>query len=154
MPSKRSKCSHSSELELKVANDIRVAGLCFTLDDIASSLSGLQTTDKQANDLSTLVTGCRGVLEDAERYIRKNESLGIESPTVSSKTRKAWRKLKWDPATVNELRDRMVATATYLNTFNASLARYVLIAKLFDFEIVDVEYESQLTPTQSSITSH
>ena len=154
MPSKQSKRSRSSELELKLANDIRVAGLCLTLDDIANSLSTLQTTDKQANDLSTLISGCRSVLYDTDQYIQKNESLGTESTTVSSKTRKVWKKLRWDPTTVNELRDRMVANATYLNAFNASLAKYVLIARLLQSKIVEVEYEFQLTLTQSSITSH
>ena len=82
-------------------------------------------TDKQANDLPILVKGCRDVLNDTEQYLRKNESLGTESSGLGSKTKTAWRKLKWDPATVNQLRDRMVANATYLNAFNTSLARSV-----------------------------
>ena len=41
----------------------------------------------------------------------------------------------------------MVAYATYLNAFNASLARYVWSAKLFESEIVDGEFEYQLIVT-------
>lgn len=82
-------------------------------------------TDKQARDLPVLVKGCRDVLNDTDQYIRKNESLGAESSSLGSKTQKAWRRLKWDPATVNELRNRMVANTLHLNTFTNSLARSV-----------------------------
>lgn len=99
-----------------------VFGLHRVLDDIANNLSGTQLTDKQANDLLVLIEGCRGVLDDTEKLIRKNESLGTESSGVSSRTQKALRKLKWDSATVNELRDRMISSTTFLNAFNTSLA--------------------------------
>ena len=74
--------------------------------------------------------GCRSVLNDIDKLIRKNESLGAESPGLGSKTHKAWKKLKWDSATVHELRDRMVSNATYLTAFNISLARSVSLAKI------------------------
>ncbi|KAF6219464.1 hypothetical protein HO133_003931 [Letharia lupina] len=99
-----------------------VFGLHRVLDDIANNLSGIQLTDKQADDLPVLIEGCRGVLHDTEKLIRKNESLGTESSGVSSRTQKALRKLKWDSATVNELRDRMISSTTFLNAFNTSLA--------------------------------
>ena len=67
--------------------------------------------------------GCRDVLNDTERYIQKNECLGSESSGLGSKAQKAWKKLKWDSNTVNELRDRMVSSTTYLNAFNTNLAR-------------------------------
>ena len=73
--------------------------------------------------------GCRSVLNDIDKLIRKNESLGAESAGLGSKTHKAWKKLKWDSATVNELRDRMVSNATYLTAFNTNLARSVSLAK-------------------------
>ena len=82
-------------------------------------------TDKQAKDLPILVKGCRDVLEDAEKYIRKNEILGTDSSGLGSRTQKAWRKLKWEPPIINQLRDRMVANTTYLNAFNNNLARSV-----------------------------
>lgn len=103
----------------------RVANLCLVLDDIKNNLSGHQLLEKQAEDLLRLTKGCRSVLDETEKLIRKNESLGAESPGLGSKTNKAWKKLKWDSAAVNELRDRMVSNATYLTAFNISLARSV-----------------------------
>ena len=67
--------------------------------------------------------GCRNVLEDTEKLIRKNEALGTESSGLGSKTHKALKKLKWDSATVKDLRDRMVSSTSVLNAFNISLAR-------------------------------
>lgn len=107
----------------------RVANLCLVLDDMKNNLSGHQITEKQAEDLSRLTKGCRSVLDDTEKLIRKNESLGAESSGLGTKTHKAWKKLNWDSATVTELRDRMVSNATYLNTFNISLARSVSPSK-------------------------
>ena len=88
-------------------------------------MSELQATDKQVKDLSQSLDGCRDILDDVENYIQKNEILGTESAGLGFKTQRVWRKLKWDSATVNELRDRMVANATYLIAFNTSLARSV-----------------------------
>ena len=106
----------------------RVANLCLVLDEIQNNISSLRITDKQAEDLSKLVLGCRSVLDDTERLLQKNEDLGAEPSGLGSKTQKAWKKLKWDSATVNGLRDRMVSSTTYLNTFSMSLARSVLFA--------------------------
>ena len=71
--------------------------------------------------------GCRRVLDDTDLYIQKSKSLSTESSGLGPKTQKAWRRLNWDPVTVNQLRDRMVANTTYLNAFNTSLARSVIL---------------------------
>lgn len=102
-----------------------VAGLYVLLDDITKNITGLQATDKQAEALCELLKSCRSVLHDTEKLIRKNERLGTESSGLGSKTQKAWRKLKWDSAAVGELRDRMLSSTTFLNTFNNSIARSV-----------------------------
>ena len=82
-------------------------------------------TDKQAKDLLILVKGCHEVLDDAERYILKNEVLCTDPSSLGSKTQKAWRKLNWHPTVINQLRDRMIANTSYLNAFNNNLARSV-----------------------------
>ena len=79
--------------------------------------------DKQAKDLPILLKGCRDVLDDAEKYIRKNEVLATDSSGLGTKTQKAWRRLQWDPTVINQLRDRMIANASYLNAFNNNIAR-------------------------------
>ena len=113
------------QLKSELMDSCRVAGLYLTLDDIAQSLSGVEVTEKQAKDLPILLKGCRDVLDDAEKYIQKNESLGTDPSGLDFRTQKAWRKLKWDPTIVNVLRDRMIANTSYLNAFNNNLARSV-----------------------------
>ena len=100
-----------------------VFSLYRLLDDVTNNLSGFQITDEQRDDLSKLVEGCRVVLDDTEKLIQKNEILDTKSSGISSK--KVLRKFKWDSTTVNELRDRMVSSTTFLNSFNTSLARSV-----------------------------
>ena len=125
IPFIQSKPSYCHLLKSELMHWFRVAGLYLTLDDIAQSLSGVEVTDKQAKELPILLKGCRDVLEDAEKYVRKNESLGTDPSGLGSRTEKAWRKLKWDPTIINLLRNRMIANTSYLNTFNSNLARSV-----------------------------
>ena len=108
---------------IAVLINFSVFGLHRVLDDVANNLSGLQITDKQRNSLSRLVEGCRSVLNDTEKLIQKNEILDTKSSGISPK--KVLRKLKWDSTTVNELRDRIISSTTFLNAFNTSLARSV-----------------------------
>ena len=100
-----------------------VFGLHRVLDDVANNLSGLQITDEQRDNLSKLVEGCLSILNDTEKLIQKNEILDIKSSGISSK--KVLKKLKWDSTTVNELRDRMISSTTFLSAFNTGLARSV-----------------------------
>ena len=100
-----------------------VFGLHRLLDDVANNLSGLQITDEQRDSLSKLVEGCRIVLDDTEKLIRKNEILDTKSSGISS--RKVLKKLKWDSTTVNELRNRVISSTAILNGFNTSLVRSV-----------------------------
>ena len=99
---------------------------------------------------------CRGVLDDTDLYVRKNERVGTESSSLGSKAQKAWRRLNWDPVTVNQLRDRMVANTTYLNAFNTSIARSVILIytwALDKFDIMNIKALYQLTLIQSSVPS-
>ena len=128
MPFKESNYHDYPNSELRSLTKSRVANLCLVLDEIKNNISSFRVTDKQAEDLSKLVLGCRSVLDDTEKLIQKNEDLGAETSGLGSKTQKAWKKLKWNSATVNGLRDCMVSSTTYLNTFSTSLARSVLFA--------------------------
>ena len=125
IPFNQSKLLNDPQLKSELMDSFRVAGLYLTLDDIAQSLSGIEVTDRQAKDLPILLKGCRDVLDDAEKYIQKNESLGTDPSGLGSKTQKAWRKLKWDPTIVDHLRGRMTVNALHLNAFNSNLARSV-----------------------------
>lgn len=137
MPFKESNYHDYSQLRRKALIKSRVANLCLVLDEIEKNISTVRVTDEQAGDLSKLV-GCRSVLDDTEKLIQKNEGLGAEPSSLGSKTRKAWKKLEWDSATVNRLRDCMVYSTTSLNTFSTSLARSVLFtSKVTLLEISD-----------------
>lgn len=86
--------------------------------------------------------GCRSVLEDTEKLLRKNEAFGTDSSGLGFRSEKAWRKLRWDAAAVNELRDRMMSNATYLNAFNAGLASQVSRATSDKIDIVAEDISS------------
>lgn len=123
MLSAQSKGQEFSTFEIAFLIGFSVLGLHRVLDDVTNTLSELQIAEKQRKDLSELMDGCQSVLDDTEKLLQKNEILGTESSGMSSK--KILRKLKWDSSTVNELRDRMISSTTFLNAFNTSLVRSV-----------------------------
>ena len=158
VPFNQSKPLQHLQLGRELIDSFRAAGLYLTLDYIAKSLEGVEATEKQDRDLRQLVQGCRDVLDDAEKYIRKNETLGTDSSGLGSKTHKAWRKLKWDPTIINQLRDRMVANISYLNAFNNNVARSVslpLSLSLFGiFNTARTRALYRLTLFQSNLSSN
>lgn len=101
--------------------------------------------------------GCRSLLEDTDKFIRKNEILVTKSSGLGSKTQKALKKLKWDSAAVNELRDRMISNTMFLNAYNNSFARSVSSAEtILSRSVSDIASVSrlyQLTLAQSSVPS-
>lgn len=93
------------------------------LDDLADKQSQLDS--EQLKKLSILTQGCREVLEDLDSVLRKNGSLNRQLSGLGSKTRKAWKGIKWDQKDIEELRSRIVSNISLLNLFNSSLARLV-----------------------------
>ena len=123
MLSAQSKGQEPSTFVIAFLIGFSVFGLHRVLDDVTNTVSEIQITDRQRKNLSELIDGCQGVLGDTEKLLQKNEILGTESSGMSSK--KVLRKLKWDSSAVNELRDRMISSTTFLNAFNTSLLRSV-----------------------------
>lgn len=99
----------------------RVAGLHLVLDDVAKTLSEPQISEKQKSDLLSLIEGPRSVLEELDLVIEKFTNLGNEQPTIAAKTKKVWKKLRWDQDAIIDFRSRINLNTTILNAFNSSL---------------------------------
>ena len=102
-----------------------VASLRIVLQDVPGTSSTVPYEEEELKDLSVLTQGYRRVLEDLERLMEKNKSLGSASIKISQKIDKNWQKGQWDQDVINELRDRIVSSLTSLNTFNARVAKSV-----------------------------
>jgi NurA-like 5'-3' nuclease len=104
--------------------DIRVAGLALLLDDIAQR-TGASLTDKQTQDLSSLIHASRNLLEELNALVDKYSILGVDAEAASFKNRfrKGSKKLAWDQDEVRELRSRITSNITLLNAFTSNILR-------------------------------
>lgn len=66
---------------------------------------------------------CRKVLEDLQTVLKKYLELDTTARTFHDKSRKVWKKLKWDQEDVKELRARIISSSTMLNSFYGQLTR-------------------------------
>ena len=105
----------------------RVASLCLVLDlvreAVAPNASGLELSNEQKVNLSTLIKGTEDVLNEIASKVDKYESLGEKSLTIGNKAQKAWKKIRWDQDAIEGYRSRIIANTTLLNTFNSGLTR-------------------------------
>lgn len=99
----------------------RVAGLHLILDDVAQNLSGRHLSEKQRSELPNLKEGAQSILDELGLVLEGFSGLGKEQLTISAKTRKAWKKLRWDQDAIREFRSRITLNTTMLTAFNFSL---------------------------------
>jgi hypothetical protein len=64
-----------------------------------------------------------------EKTIDKYKELGTDSGRIGQKVKRAWKRLKWEPEDIKELRGRINTNVTLLNVFNSRLVK-VNVAQL------------------------
>lgn len=93
-------------------------------------MSSGQLSSQQTIQLSTLVKGCKQVLEDLDGKLKKYEGLDTHASSLGPKTGSLWKKLKWDQSEVDALRSRLISNNTSLEIFYSGLARYSLPSEI------------------------
>jgi hypothetical protein len=101
----------------------RVKSLSNVLRDIDDLLPERELTSQQQIELHDIAEGCGNVLKTLNETLEKYQELDSSPKTFGRKARKAWKKLKWEPEDIKELRSRIVANITLLNAFQGKLAR-------------------------------
>jgi len=73
--------------------------------------------------LHDIAEGCRNVLQKLENTLDKYGELNSRSEGVGKRVRRVWKRLKWEPEDIKELRSRIIANITLLNAFHGRLNR-------------------------------
>jgi len=102
----------------------RVRSLTIILQDVEIVLSERELTGQQSADLRDIADGCRNVLNELEKLLDKYRELGSGPESVGKRVKKVWKRLKWEPEDIQELRSRISTNIGLLNAFNGRLARY------------------------------
>ena len=65
-----------------------------------------------------IAKGCRSVLVDLDRLLKKYESLGTQE-------QRTWDRMRWGQEDMAGIRQRLIYQVGLINTFNAALERYL-----------------------------
>lgn len=79
-----------------------------------------------------IFVGCYNVLDKLNKILDKYQELGpndrgCDPKTVGFKVRRGWKRLRWEPEDVKELRSRITSNISLLNAFNGRLTRYFFL---------------------------
>lgn len=101
------------------------------LDDIQDKFDKIPESKQQ--QLIEAYAPCIGVLEELDKLLLHYNGL-------DTKSKRAWDRLKFDPETLRNLRERLVASVAMLNTFYTSLIHDVQVLILEALERLEKDY--------------
>ena len=114
-----SKCNTEQCLLLHL-NRLRSLLIILNIEAVPSE-PGLNT--KQKNELKAIADGCLNVLEKLKQTLDKYSELTSGSASVGSKAKRVWKRLRWEPEDIKELRSRISTNVSLLIAFNGQLTR-------------------------------
>jgi Cdc6-like AAA superfamily ATPase len=101
----------------------RVKSLSNILRDVEELLPERDLTDRQKTDMQHVTEGCSSVLTALEKVLDKYRDLDTSPKRIRDKSRRVWKRLKWEPDDIRDLRLRIVSSIGLLNAFNGTIAR-------------------------------
>ena len=90
------------------------------LRDIDDILPQKELTSQQESELDDIAKRCHSVLEELEKKLDKYQELDSSAESIGGKTRRVWKRLKWDPQDVDGFRSQITLNIVL---FNALLGR-------------------------------
>jgi hypothetical protein len=95
-----------------------VRNLSIVANDIKIDLSNTILSSEQHTQLREIESSCRDVLADIERMIEKYSA--VNAP---HSFKRAWKRLRWEPDDVRDLRTRLCSNVGLLNAINGRITR-------------------------------
>lgn len=117
----------------------RVRSLSIVLQDADVVCSESKLGEKQREEIRDILHGCHQVLSELEIALEKYDVLGSSGKKWEHRTKRAWKRMNWDPEDISKLRDRVVSNVTLLNAFLGRLSRQVFFR--LSSKRVHTEYE-------------
>ncbi|KAL2073781.1 hypothetical protein VTL71DRAFT_11107 [Oculimacula yallundae] len=119
----------------EISDEVR--SLAIILQDL-EVLSEHKLNEEETKELHEIARGCGNVLEKLELTLDKYHELQAGPKSGTKSVKRIWKRLKWEPDDISELRSRLVTNITLLNAFQARIDRllntissYVCQTKLY-----------------------
>jgi hypothetical protein len=118
-----------------------VTGLSNVLRESESVLSGQELADWEKDALQGLLQGCHDILLKVGQVVDENSSLKSTTPdqSIRDKSRRAWKRMNWDPKDIQDLRSRITLNIGFLSAFNGSLNRCVSYIARYESSLIPVD---------------
>ena len=109
---------------------LRVQSLSHLLHDVEIVLHTVDLTSEQKIRGASILEGCDDLLKKLEETLGKYKELGSDTKDKSkgfhSKERRVWKRLKWEPKDVGDLRSQLASHVLILNGFTGNITQYLL----------------------------
>ncbi|KAK2784468.1 hypothetical protein FQN53_008457 [Emmonsiellopsis sp. PD_33] len=107
-----------------------VRSLSIVLQDVGILVEGDDPNSQHAEELEHIANGCRDVLETLETTLDKYAELQsvpekAVNGNIGRRMKRAWKKLKWEPDDIRDLRSRIVLNLTLLKSFEGKLTSQI-----------------------------
>ena len=104
---------HASKLTL---HD-RVKNLSNVLRDIDDVLPQRDLPKQQKIEFGEIIRSCQEVFKELEVMLDKYQELDPNTKGFTGRSRRVWKKLKWDQKDIDGFRSRITSNVLLLNTF-------------------------------------
>lgn len=105
----------------------RVRNLTIVWADIDVSLNEHDLSDAQMKRLCEIRESCRHVLEGTQRTLNQYSSLESQGANTRERAKRIWKRVKWEPDDVRDLRSQITLNVNFLNSFIAASTRDVVL---------------------------
>lgn len=110
-------------LQILISRVNSVRNLSIILEDIKLVLPERELTSQQKIELGGIIEGCSIVLKELEEILGKYQELDSSARSLGGKSRRVWKKLKWDQKDTEGFRSRITLNIMLLNTFLGRISR-------------------------------
>jgi hypothetical protein len=86
-------------------------------------LSDRELRNEQEADLKQIAHGCRNILKELENTLDQYGELKFGHGSVRERVKRVWKRLKWEPEDIKQLRSRISTNIGLLNAFTSRLTR-------------------------------
>ncbi|RFU33238.1 hypothetical protein B7463_g3094, partial [Scytalidium lignicola] len=104
-----------------ISNDVR--SLSIVLQDADVTFSEHEPNNDLKKDLEDIDKGCQNVLIELQRILDNNTELSNQAGNTGTRIKRVWKRFKWDPENIRDLRSRISTNIGLLNAFNGRFTR-------------------------------
>ena len=105
-------------------NSVKV--LTNVIRDVDDVLPQRDLTSQQKKDLDEIARGCHDVLNQLKEKLEKSHELDSKAKGANGKSRRVWKRFRWDQTEIDQFRNRVGLNITAFNTFLGRITRYHL----------------------------